>query len=538
MVQNKFREAIESGEFVITCETIPGRGAIEKSQQELFEEAKALWATGRIHAVSITDNPGGNPALLADTFGEDMVAEGIVPLVHLTCKDRNRNQFEAQFYGMQRHGVENLLCMTGDYPVSGWKGQARPVFDLDPVTVIQMLESMNKGMGYPGFKPGSVVRTEPASFYPGAVVSPFKWTEGETMTQLYKVKKKVVAGAKFIISQVGFSARKLQEMMWLMEDNGINVPIIANIYVINAGHGGAMNRGGIPGCDVTDKFLQVLKDERDNSEDKGLEARLQRAAKMIAISKGLGCAGVHIGGVGVTAENVNRILDLYEEYESNWQEHLESFEYPQDNCFYYYKLDPETGLNKREPNGLHETYSGKKIMGNYGLSRFAHHFVFMPKKGINGIFTSREQSLEEKKGRNRAHGIEHMGKVFMYDCMDCGDCGLYAVAYTCPMTKCPKCQRNGPCGGSKDGWCEVFPGERYCIWFRAYHRLKPHGETDTLQSYIVPPNNWENVFKSPWGANCTGLDGYARREWLPGVEPDEEAKNGIQPAEDAPRDWS
>ena len=534
MAENRFREAIESGEFAITCETIPGRGAAEASQEKLLQEARDLWATGRVHAVSITDNPGGNPALLADTFGEDMHAEGITPLVHLTCKDRNRNQFEAQFYSMQRRGVENLLCMSGDYPVTGWYGRPRPVFDLDPVTLIQMIESMNGGMGYPGMK-GDVVRTAPANFFQGAVVSPFKWTEGETMTQLYKLKKKVYAGAKFIISQVGFSARKLQEMMWLMEENDINIPFIANIYVINAGHGGAMNRGNIPGCDVSDEFLQVLKDERDNSEDKGKEARLVRAAKMIAISKGLGCAGVHIGGLNVTADCVTHMLDMADEFYPNWQDHLDAFEFPQDNCFYYYKRDPETGLNLRERNELTETRMEKKVQGNYGLSRFAHHFVFMPNKGINSLFVGRERSLEEKKGRLRKHGLEHMGKVFMYDCMDCGDCGLYAVGYTCPMVHCPKCQRNGPCGGSKDGWCEVYPGERYCIWYRAYHRLKPHGEQDTLQSYVVPPNDWTNFAKSPWGANCTGLDGYARREWLPGVEPDAEAKEGPKPSDDAPR---
>ena len=332
-LRNTFREAIEAGEFVITCETIPGRGAVEVSQEKALQDARELWATGRVHAISITDNPGGNPALLADSFGMDMVAEGIVPLVHLTCKDRNRNQFESQFYAMQRHGVQNLLCMTGDYPGTGWYGKPRPVFDLDPVTVLQMIGSMNDGMGYPGMK-GDVVRTEAAEFFPGAVVSPFKWTEAETMTQLYKLKKKVNAGAKYIISQVGFSARKLQEMLWLMKDNGLDVPLIANIYIINAGHGGAMNRGNIPGCDVTDEFLSVLKAERDNSDDKGKEARLVRAAKMIAIAKGLGCGGVHIGGLNVTADCVNHVLDMVDQFAPEWQKHLDAMSFPQKGCFY------------------------------------------------------------------------------------------------------------------------------------------------------------------------------------------------------------
>lgn len=535
-LRNTFREAIEAGEFVITCETIPGRGAVEVSQEKALQDARELWATGRVHAISITDNPGGNPALLADSFGMDMVAEGIVPLVHLTCKDRNRNQFESQFYAMQRHGVQNLLCMTGDYPGTGWYGKPRPVFDLDPVTVLQMIGSMNDGMGYPGMK-GDVVRTEPSGFFPGAVVSPFKWTEAETMTQLYKLKKKVQAGANYIISQVGFSARKLQEMLWLMKDNGIDVPLIANIYIINAGHGGAMNRGNIPGCDVTDEFLAVLKAERDNSDDKGKEARLVRAAKMIAIAKGLGCGGVHIGGLNVTADCVNHVLDMVEDFAPEWQKHLDAMSFPQKGCFYYYKEDPETGLNIHEENPRTEDYFDEVKKGKYKLSRFAHHNVFMPNKGVNGIFVSREKNLEKKKGRNRKHGLEHLGKVWMYDCMDCGDCGLYAVAYTCPMVHCPKCQRNGPCGGSKDGWCEVYPGEMRCIWFKAYHRLKHYGEQDTLQSYIVPPNDWKNFGKSPWGANCIGLDGYARREWMPGIEPDTEAKEGPKPSKDAPKKY-
>lgn len=534
MIKNHFREALEAGEFVITCETIPGRGAFEQNQEKMLQDARELWATGRVHAISITDNPGGNPALLPDAFAEDLVAEGIVPLVHLSCKDRNRNQFESQFYAMERHGIENVLCMTGDYPGTGWNGRPRPVFDLDPVTLVGMVESMNRGMGYPNPK-GDVVRTKETHFFPGAVVSPFKWTEAETMTQLYKLKKKVYAGAKFVISQVGFDARKLQEMLWLMEDEDIDVPLIANIYIVNAGHGGAMNRGNIPGCDVTDEFLRVLKDERDSSEDKGKEARLVRAAKMIAIAKGLGCGGVHIGGLNVTADCVSHVLDMAIEFEGDWQNHLSAMCFAQKDCFYYYKEDPETHLNLRDKNPRTEARPDKAVQGNYRLSRWFHHFVFVPNKGVNSIFKSVELDREKKKGRLRKHSFEHLGKVVLYDCMDCGDCGLYALAYTCPMVNCPKCQRNGPCGGSKDGWCEVYPGERYCAWYKAYHRLKPYGEEGKLDDYVVPPNDWSNFAKSPWGANCLGLDGYARRDFLPGVEPDIEAKEGPQPGEGSAR---
>ena len=148
MIHNRFREALETGRFVVSVEALPGRGACEASQVKMMEEACQVWDSGLADAISVTDAPSGTPALLADAFAGDLLARGAVPLVHFTCKDRNRNQIEAQLYAMQRAGIENLLCMTGDAPTNGWQGQARPVFDLDPVTMIQLVSDMNKGMTY------------------------------------------------------------------------------------------------------------------------------------------------------------------------------------------------------------------------------------------------------------------------------------------------------------------------------------------------------------------------------------------------------
>ncbi|MDR3052771.1 MAG: methylenetetrahydrofolate reductase, partial [Coriobacteriales bacterium] len=182
---NRLKDALESGEFVVTCEVIPGRGAWEKSQIAEFAEAERLFATGRVHAISVTDNPGGNPALLADTFAADFLAKGITPIVHVSCKDRNRNQLQSQLYAMERQGIENIFAMTGDYPVSGYGGRARPVFDLDPVQVLKMITAMNQGLVQR--TPRGETRDQPCSFFAGAVVSPFKWTEAETITQYLKL---------------------------------------------------------------------------------------------------------------------------------------------------------------------------------------------------------------------------------------------------------------------------------------------------------------------------------------------------------------
>ena len=538
-----FREAIQAGEFAVTVELIPGRGAREASQEALKETAKRVMATGRVHAVSVTDAPGGNPALSAPAFAAELAREGIECLVHLSCKDRNRNQLEAELYALQRAGVPNLLCMTGDYPSTGWLGQPRPVFDLDSVTLLEQIGSFNAGMGYPGPK-GDVVRTVPGAFFVGGVVSPAKWTEAEVLLQLAKAKKKVFAGAEFLVSQVCFDVRKVQEMLQLIRDadlrtaDGRPVPLIANIFVLTAPTAGVMNRGAIPGCHVGDALLAKVRAERENSTDKGREARLLRAAKMVAAVRKLGYAGVHIGGFGVDEKAVCRILDLAECYESVSLAELavDLVDAPEDS-WWAYLPDSESGgiLSSGVPAPRDEFRKDRAVQGNFATSMRFHRLVFVPGKGLNGAFLARERKLEDKKGRLREHGLEHLSKTGLYHCIDCGDCGLYACAYTCPMAECPKCQRNGACGGSTDGFCRVYPGQRLCVWYKAYHRLKLRGDVKTLESYVVPPNDWSLFGKSPWGATATGRDGYARRQWLPDAEPDAEATDGVKPSPDAPR---
>ena len=95
--------------------------------------------------------------------------------------------------------------------------------------------------------------------------------------------------------------------------------------------------------------------------------------------------------------------------------------------------------------------------------------------------------------------------------MNCGDCALFDVAFVCPMSQCPKNQRNGPCGGSYDGWCEVYPNEKKCVWVQAYERLKAYEEEDSIGEYIVPPCNWKLWETSSWLNFYLGRDHTSKR---------------------------
>jgi len=511
-MENRLAEAFKNHEFVVTCEFIPGRGATEDAQAKLIEEAKELSSNKRIQAFSITDNPSGNPALLADKFGEEILNLGVTPLVHFTCKDRNRSQMESQLDALERTGIQNLLCMSGDYPVSGWEGRAKRVFDLDAVQLLMMVNAMNEGLPYPAR--GGVAHQKPTHFFPGAVANPFKWTEAETITQYNKLHKKCVAGARFIISQVGYDSRKMQELLMVMKDQGHgDIPVIANIFILSAGVGRSMNAGNFPGCYVSDEFLSVLNKEKQ-AADKGREARIIRGAKMIAIARGLGYAGVHIGGIGVTPDVVSYVLEKADELQDNWEEWAKEISYGEPDAFYLYKYDPETGLNKHERSELAPARTDKAVQSKNGLSRLFHKMVFVPGEKMFPFMQWYMYNREKKKGPHRKHTIEHTGKSFLFGCMDCGDCGLINTSYVCPMVQCPKCQRNGPCGGSHDGWCEVYPGERLCIWYKAYHRYRKHGEEYKMAGYIVPPNNWDLFGGSAWAGYYLCRDNISNRIYL------------------------
>ncbi|MEI3376563.1 MAG: methylenetetrahydrofolate reductase C-terminal domain-containing protein [Coriobacteriales bacterium] len=531
-MKNAFRDALENGEFVVTCEMIPGRGAFEAYQEEDHLKMKAIYETGLVHAISITDCPSGNPAISPPTVARRFAREGIPSIVHYSCKDRSRNMMQGELYAMQLRGLENLLIMSGDYQGSGFEGAGRPDFDLDSVNALRLVSAMNEGLIVQG-RDGER-RETPANFFPGAVVNPYKYREGESIPQYLKLEKKLIAGAKFIIQQLGFDARKMQEQLFYVEERGYDVPMIANVFMLTKTSAAMMREGRIAGCTVTDALMAELEHEADENKLRpgyARDKRIERAAKQIAVACGLGYAGVHIGGVGLDADTVTDVIDRARDYVDDWRDYVRELSCGKEGGFYLYapELDADgqpTGLNTREHSDMSEDVSNRKLFKGYRSSRVFHKLFLtqeydenndiVGRKGMNGLLAWRMEHLDHKKGANRSHGLEHGCKAVLYGCIDCGDCGLEAVAYSCPMASCPKSERNGPCGGSMDGYCEVYPptsgeGARFCVHYMAYHRFKRSGELDRYRSFITPPNDWTYWQHSAWSNYTHGRDNIAKR---------------------------
>ncbi|MFB6291036.1 MAG: methylenetetrahydrofolate reductase C-terminal domain-containing protein, partial [Candidatus Bipolaricaulia bacterium] len=330
------------------------------------------------------------------------------------------------------------------------------------------------------------------------------------LTQYYKLEKKVEAGANYIITQLGYDARKFHELSQYVDDRGLDVPLIGNLYVLSYGAGRAMNRGDIPGCVVTDDLVEVLSEEKE-ADDNGKQARLMRAAKMYAFMKGMGYDGVHIGGHGLKFEDVEFVINKGEELVPDWEDFISEFDFPMEDGFYYYGRDSETGLNTLRRGDL--SPKPRKGLVNSAF-RLAHNQLFEP----NGLFFTPMRlflrAIDDTFLEEPFQAFERIIKTITNDCQECGDCALTELAYVCPMSQCPKEQRNGPCGGSRNGMCEVYPDEQ-CIYVRTYNRLKEFGDQEQLKEQ-VPPNYWELRHTSSWLNYWLGRDHASEKA---GIEP-------------------
>lgn len=483
-----FREDLaDRDKFLVTVELVLAAqsqgGAIDTAKRI----AEGALEDGRVSAVSITDNPGGNPALSPDVLGREILDMGMNVIVHMTCRDLNRDALESRALQLEHMGVRNVLALTGDYTATGFGGQGAPVFDLDSTTLVRLLDYLKQREHEDDPDEGFLI---------GCGVSPFKATEAECFVQYAKLRLKVAAGAQFAITQLGYDARKYQEVLQMQRFLGIERPALASLYFLMGGAAKAMNAGRVPGAVVTDALLERIQKEGDTKEEKRAAA-IERTAKLGAIIKGLGYRGVHIGGIHKSFDTVAEILDKMAEYEANWEELTNEFEYPQANGYYMFKRRPDVALSSDEPADQHASCGPFEALQLQAME-MAHHLFFRHDAVMSPVYEKVAKSLDQTKtGRFLAKAMERPVKQVLFGCEGCGDCALPHTGFICPQSQCPKHQRNLACGGSTDGMCEARP-DRQCIWVRCYNRLAHAKQTGHIGEELVPPRQWSCQDVASW----------------------------------------
>nr|MBC8453570.1 methylenetetrahydrofolate reductase [PVC group bacterium] len=193
----KLRDIIkDKNTFAIGAELVTTRGIVMQDDSvKIVQFADDLCNDEDVHWISVTDNAGGNVMLAPDHLGRRILDHGKNALIHITCKDNNRNALESAAWKYASEGLENLLALSGDYPIDGFNGAAKPVFDIDSVGLLQMLRDMNQGLKIRGRKPNTYLHLDKTDFFLGCAVSPFKFTEAEQMMQYEKLGLKIKSGA-------------------------------------------------------------------------------------------------------------------------------------------------------------------------------------------------------------------------------------------------------------------------------------------------------------------------------------------------------
>lgn len=503
-----FRDALARGEFVVSAELVLGREH-EAPEAESFVRDAAGDPQG-IRFISVTDLPGGNPALPPEFFARTILESELEPIIHVTGKDGNRNLIEGRLHGLAALGVGNVLALTGDAPREGLHGAAKPVFDMDSVLILDLIEHMNRGIS---FQMGPrKVETRPTDFLAGCAVNPFKTTEPEQMMQLYKLHLKIAAGARFVIPQLGYNLRKLLELKIYMQREGIDhVPLIGNVYVATATIAKMMQAGELPGCVVSEAFIERLSEEKKPQ-------RLERAALCVAALRDVGFAGAHLGGFGLKHADMRTILDRSLEIGAGWRDKIEELIWP---------VPDEFHLLPAGADGLPDTEAEYQVGSVDARLRWDQRlFLAMNRvlvddaSPVSRFLRARlgvtPERLEDESWRRglwyRIMGLSRMKKNFL-GCVDCGDCIQDYLSYGgCSMGKCFKESRNGPCGGSRPGGdCEVEPGQK-CVWYDAYLSTLAAGkDVQRFAHTFIPPRDWSLDKKDSLANRIVGIDNYAKR---------------------------
>ncbi|MFC2003229.1 methylenetetrahydrofolate reductase [Chloroflexota bacterium] len=271
---------LEAGKFVVTTEVGPLKGT---DTTEIKEVAEVL--RGKIDAANATDQQSSVMRLGSLVTCHLLKEGGVEPVLQMTCRDRNRLALQSDLLSAAALGIEDVLALTGDLPTLGDHPHAMPVYDLDSVQLLWVINRLNEGYDMSG----NELQGKP-NFFPGAVVNPGADTEAAFELQLIKMENKIAAGAKFFQTQAIFDPSLLAKFMKRVE--GLNIPILAGIIPLkSAGMARFMNKN-VSGVFVPEELINKMVE----AEDK-VKTGLEIAANLIKELKGM-CQGIHIMAIG------------------------------------------------------------------------------------------------------------------------------------------------------------------------------------------------------------------------------------------------
>ena len=279
---SNLEKVLESGSFAVTGELGPPQSA---DPAVIEEKAKLL--KGYVDAVNVTD--GQTAIVRMASWAASLIAqrEGLEPTVQMTCRDRNRIALQMDILGISGLGLKNLLCLTGDHQSFGNHPQAKGVFDIDSIQLVQMVKNMRDDKI---FQCGDEMSVPPSLFI-GAAANPFA---DPFDFRAVRLAKKIVAGADFIQTQIIYNVDRFARWMEAVRKQELHkkVYILAGVAPIKSAGAARYMKNKVPGMDVPDEVV-----DRMSSAPKG-EAKQMGIDLCVDIIKQVrqieGVAGIHL----------------------------------------------------------------------------------------------------------------------------------------------------------------------------------------------------------------------------------------------------
>jgi len=278
---SRFKEALDSGKFVITSEVAPPKGT---NLEKLLHHIDLL--KDKVDGINVTDHQSS--VMRFPSLGGCLAIKerGGEPIMQMTCRDRNRLALEADLLLAYSRDITNVLCLTGDAVPVGDHKEAKGVFDLDSLQLLKTIRQLTSGQDLGGNNLEGAVE-----FCAGAIVTP----EAQPIEpQLIKFEKKVEVGAEFFQTQAIYDLENFRKFMEYARQ--FNVKILAGIVLASSARMAKYMTENVPGIfvpqDLIDELASVPKEEM---LAKGIEIAGRTIA---ALKKDSICDGVHIMAIG------------------------------------------------------------------------------------------------------------------------------------------------------------------------------------------------------------------------------------------------
>lgn len=279
---SNLEKVLRAGHFALTGECGPPKGANVEHLKEKIHHLK-----GVVDAVNVTDNQTAVVRMSSWAASTIMVQEGVEPNFQMVCRDRNRLAIQSDILGIQAMGIRNMLCLSGDHQRFGNHPQAKNVYDIDSMQLIALVRQMrDEGT----FMNGESIDVPPRLFI-GAAANPFA---DPTEFRVYRLAKKIAAGADFIQTQCIYNMGTFRSFMKMAVDMGLTEKcfLLAGVTPMKSVGMAQYMAKMVPGMDVPEPLIKRLKDA---GKGKAAEAGIAFAIEQIQEFREMpGVAGVHL----------------------------------------------------------------------------------------------------------------------------------------------------------------------------------------------------------------------------------------------------